>query len=491
MKKLIPLIGALLSFSCLLCACRTADTPASDVSGAPTQSTAQSESTQSETAGSQTDASQTESSQGTTSSPKNEKTTKGGKTTTAATTKATSQNTTAKLPGKDDFTVKVDELGSDQFAKRKGITGTVTVFIPWDVDARYERLKKEFEAAYPGTTVNYVTSPWNTRTTKLANQIKAKKSPDCVSAYYNDFPIRIIKNLVEPLDDYLVKNNTINLTLMENVASYGGKTYALLRNAYPYVIYYNTDLFEDFGEKTPLEYYNEGKWNWDNFRTVAANMTDMQNGKVNTYGFGIDDESIFMLAKQTDLLTFKNGTPTLNITDPNFTSSLDFFYKMCNTDKSVYAERWLNFNAFLEGKVAMSYWRADQDTLDRLKTAKVNWEIVPFPMADGVDKYYGIASGDGWSLGFGCSNPEGGMAFAEFEINDRAKINESIAFSAEQKKRLSQIEGTISYLNCYGLDVSFNNGFCNAMRNNGSMPAKLEEYKPEWETLIADVINGN
>ena len=411
-----------------------------------------------------------------------------GKTTTKG--KQNTNTTTAKLPGSDKVNNKVEELSSYQFPKRSGVSGKIRVFIPWDVDARYTRLKKEFEAAYPGTEIEYITSPWNTRNTKLANQVKAKKYVDCVSAYYTDFPERAIKNLVQPLDEYLVMGDSLNKTTMEKVTSYNGKHYALMRSAYPYVIYYNTDMFEEYGEKTPLEYYKAGQWNWNTFRTVAANMTDVQNGKVKTYGFGIDDETIFLLSAGTDAIVFENGTPKLNVNNAKFTSSMDFFYKMCNTDKSVYAERWLNFNAFLEEKTAMSYWRADSDSIDRLKEAKVNWEIVPFPKAEGATEYYGTALGDGWSLGVNCSNPVGGMAFAEFEINDRAKLNEKIGFNASQKKMLANIVSSVSLINCYGMDVSFNNGFCNAMRNNGSMSAKLEEYIPEWNTLIEDMING-
>jgi ABC-type glycerol-3-phosphate transport system substrate-binding protein len=311
-----------------------------------------------------------------------------------------------------------------------------------------------------------------------------------VSTVYGDFPERAIKNLVQPLDEYLVMGDTLNKSTMEKVTSYNGKHYALMRSAYPCVIYYNADMFEEYGEKTPLEYYNAGNWNWNTFRTVAANMTDVQNGKVKTYGFGIDNEAIFMLSAGTDAIKFENGTPKLNVDDPKFTSSLDFFYKMCNTDKSVYAERWLNFNAFLEEKTAMSYWRADANSVNRLKEAKIKWEVVPFPKAEGAKEYYGDALGDGWSLGVNCTNPLGGIAFAEWEINDRAKLNEKIGFSAAQKKRLSGIVSTVSFIGCYGLETSFNNSFCNAMRNNGSMSAKLEEYIPEWNMLIDDVVNG-
>lgn len=410
----------------------------------------------------------------------------------SVTTTTKKQNTKAQggLPGGDKVQDKIEELSSYQFPKRTGVTGKIRVFIPWDVSDRYERLKKEFEAAYPGTEIEYITSPWNTRNTKLANQVKAKKYVDCVSTVYGDFPERAIKNLVQPLDEYLVMGDTLNKSTMEKVTSYNGKHYALMRSAYPCVIYYNADMFEEYGEKTPLEYYNAGNWNWNTFRTVAANMTDVQNGKVKTYGFGIDNEAIFMLSAGTDAIKFENGTPKLNVDDPKFTSSLDFFYKMCNTDKSVYAERWLNFNAFLEEKTAMSYWRADANSVNRLKEAKIKWEVVPFPKAEGAKEYYGDALGDGWSLGVNCTNPLGGIAFAEWEINDRAKLNEKIGFSAAQKKRLSGIVSTVSFIGCYGLETSFNNSFCNAMRNNGSMSAKLEEYIPEWNMLIDDVVNG-
>lgn len=487
MKKLCSILAIVMLCSCLLVGCGGGSTTSdnSDVTDEITTTTADSTTTG-------TDADVTTTVSGDAGD--------GGDTTT--TTKKQQQTTKAQggtnptgaqgLPGGDGkMENKVEELSTYQFPKRTGVTGTVRVFIPWDVNDRYERLKTEFEAAYPGTKVEYITSPWNTRNTKLANQVKAKKYIDCVSTVYNDFPERIFKKLVRPLDEYLVNGETLNATLMSKLTAYNGENYALMRSAYPYVIYYNADMFEEYGEKTPLEYYNEGAWNWSNFRTVAANMTDVQNGKVKTYGFGTDDDTIFMLSAGTDAITFKDGKPKLNTDDPKFASSLDFFYKMCNTDKSVYAERWLNFNAFLEKKTAMSYWRADGDSLNRLKEAKINWEIVPFPKAEGATEYYGGALGDGWALGVNCANPLGGIAFAEWEINDRAKLNtKELTFSADQKKRLASIVSTMSLISCYGMETSFSNGFCNAMRNNGSMSAKLEEYIPEWEMLIDDVVNG-
>jgi len=439
MKKLCTMLAIMMMISCLCVGCGGGDTTSAggnDVSDV-TVSTA---------AGADDDVSQEETTTTAGDVSDADDTTTAQKQPGATTTKKkeNTKTTVGKLPGSDKVNDKIEELSTYQFPKRSGVKGKIRVFIPWDVNDRYEKLKKDFEATYPGTEIEYITSPWNTRNTKLANQVKAKKYVDCVSTVYNDFPERAIKNLVQPLDEYLVMGDTLNRSTMEKVTSYNGKHYALMRSAYPYVIYYNTDMFEEYGEKTPLEYYKAGNWNWNTFRTVAANMTDVQNGKVKTYGFGTDDETIFLLSAGTDAIKFENGVPKLNVDNPKFTSSLDFFYKMCNTDKSVYAERWLNFNAFLEEKTAMSYWRADGDSVNRLKEAKIKWEIVPFPKAEGAKDHFGTALGDGWALGVNCSNPLGGIAFAEFEINDRAKLNESIGFSAAQKKVLANIETALA-----------------------------------------------
>lgn len=485
MKKATTILALLLVVCLLFVGCQ----PADDTSATTTTADGTVTTTTTDGSGENTDATTTTVEGGENTDTTTTTDGQSGQQVTTTTTKKKTTGTTGSIAsGKVDD--KVVGLGTERYAKREGVTGDIKVFIPWDVSDEYTQLKADFEKQYPGTKIEYVSSPWNTRNSKLANQVKANKTPDAVSAYYVDFPSRAIKNLVQPLDDYLVEKDILNTTVMENITSYNGKSYALMRKQYPYVIYYNVDMFDEYGEKTPLEYYNEGTWTWENFRKTALAMTDVKNGKVNTFGFGIDDEGIFMLAAQTDAVKIENGTVKLNVSDPKFTSSLDFFYKMVNTDKSVLTERWLNFNFFLEEQTAMAYWRGDQDSIDRLKEAKIEWDIVPFPKADGVKDYYGIAGGDGWSLGYNCKNPLGGIAFAEFQLNHGADKNDKIGYSTDQKERMASIVSTYSLVGCYGMDVSFNNGFCNAMRNNASMSAKLEEYIPEWNILIDDVING-
>ncbi|MBZ5798073.1 extracellular solute-binding protein, partial [Burkholderia contaminans] len=40
----------------------------------------------------------------------------------------------------------------------------------------------------------------------------------------------------------------------------------------PMGMYYNKKVFKEAGVKTPQEYYDEGKWNWDAFEEVTSKL---------------------------------------------------------------------------------------------------------------------------------------------------------------------------------------------------------------------------
>ena len=63
---------------------------------------------------------------------------------------------------------------------------------------------------------------------------------------------------------------------------------------YPWVgntmCYYNKTMFENYGVKTPKEYFMEGEWTWTNFLKCMEEMTkDIDSdGKIDTYGLPAD-----------------------------------------------------------------------------------------------------------------------------------------------------------------------------------------------------------
>ena len=243
---------------------------------------------------------------------------------------------------------------SELFPARDNVSGKITVFLPWQEDTATATIKKEFEKAYPNTEIEYVTSSWSSRNTKLANFIAAGNSPDIASVNYTDFPLRATSNLIQPIDDYAnMSNDLLNKFVMENMTSWNGKNYAIISKRVPDGVYFNTSLFEEAGVKTPLEYYEEDNWTWDVLRDLAKRMT-YGEGENKVYGFGIDNEYLFPISAGTDLVKVNGTKAELNIDDSVFRSSMNFFTTMLNTDGSIYPDKWLAFrNGFAKSKIAM------------------------------------------------------------------------------------------------------------------------------------------
>ena len=56
------------------------------------------------------------------------------------------------------------------------------------------------------------------------------------------------------------------------------------------MLYFNKTMFENYGVKTPREYYDEGNWTWTTFMTCMEQMTkDVDSdGVIDTYGIPAD-----------------------------------------------------------------------------------------------------------------------------------------------------------------------------------------------------------
>jgi len=119
----------------------------------------------------------------------------------------------------------------------------------------------------------------------------------------------IFKNdLYMPLDGYIDKDNPLyTKDLVENAASYLGKTYAVgnvMMSDFQYGIY-NETLYKDYNIKTPAEYYKEGAWNRESFLKMIddlkANQVQMylnfdKPNKTGTYAVDHKDDGTVELA---------------------------------------------------------------------------------------------------------------------------------------------------------------------------------------------------
>jgi len=68
------------------------------------------------------------------------------------------------------------------------------------------------------------------------------------------------------------------------------------------VVYYNKTMFENYGEKTPKEYFMEGNWTWETFAKCMEKMTaDIDSdGTLDTYGLPADSFNYLVNPWKTD-----------------------------------------------------------------------------------------------------------------------------------------------------------------------------------------------
>lgn len=394
------------------------------------------------------------------------------------------------------------------YPKRPNIKGTVNVFIPipsddpWYVKAI--GAKKEFEADYPNAKVNIVPAQWSTKDTKLRLLVNSGQSPDWVMSQYTDFPRYAIQKLVQPIDSLIISNPRNFTYMMDNVTVWKGKRYAMVSGSPNYnVIFYNKNMFANKSVKTPLQYYNDGTWDLNKLKYVAQQMSDAKNG---IYGFATDYDEMFPLAYGADFISFKAGSPIINVENANFKTGLKFFDDMINIDKSVEPMHWdtLLQKWFCANKVAMIYTPAsDYILMKSYGMASSKYDIVPFPKLTGSNKYLSIAQGvDCWSIAYGSHNPAGGMAFGEamqnYEIKDPTSNENTQPWTAAQQQRLNAMTPVISLWDGYNLnhvngsnDNGTYNDLINECRAGGDVNTVVEKYKGQFQNDLNLLLSGN
>ena len=391
------------------------------------------------------------------------------------------------------------QTGKKLFDKRSGVTGQVTLFIPWDTSGNtdFQKIVEGFKKEYPGTSVKVITGEWGTRDIKLTQLIRSGSSPDYVPTGVFDFPRRAIKEMLMPLDDKIQVTDTLDTYLMNNVTSWNGKKYAIIGKRYPGVLYFNTTMLKNAAiVDTPLKLAKANKWTWQELKTMARKLTVDKNkdGKPDVYGFGTETEFIFPLAQNTDIVKIANNTAKLNIDDEVWRSSLLFYYDGVNKDKIFSPVRWSMWEEFANGNVAM-YYGASGDAEKLLNKGMKNWDIAPFPKAKSSDKYYiGSCESDGFGVATGAKNPIGGIAFGEYQYNYYTKKSASgdanRVFTEVQQEMMDGLESRITWLYGYGMEDSFCQSFGNYMRKNGDFSALMEEMRPIWQKNLDDTLKG-
>ncbi len=259
------------------------------------------------------------------------------------------------------------------------------------------------------------------RYTKLATNIQADLSPDLFPFEGTDFPIGVVMNRYQPIDDLL------DLTqekwagakdLMDQYVVNGRYYCAFWDVTLGSLMWYKKSAIAEIDAEDPQELFKQGKWDWDAFLDIGRKWQQSGTEDAPRYlydGWGV--ETNFMLSTGVPLISLTGGKMTSNLRDSNIERAVTFIetldaenlpYPRAEQGWTISPRSWINNQNlfFCEGvwRYEGNGWNGKSETdedkkmmqnADGLKDYRIryNWpadeiRVVPFPKDPKADKHY-------------------------------------------------------------------------------------------------------
>lgn len=294
----------------------------------------------------------------------------------------------------------------------------------WDTPNENDKLIYSNFTKVTGCTVKLVPTTYDNYMTKLSGMLAANDAPDSVHVFVKNYPTSMTKNLIQPIDKYIKKDDPVLDFSKMNLMKYDNKYYgvASVRSGETFVVFFNKTMFDNAQnvQKNPLELYKAGGWTWDAFADLAQKMVQKDgSGQTTRYGAVINRMNLFMASTGIDFITVDGSDIKNRIKDPRVRESWAFA-------KRIFFESGIGMKVdspaktFAEGKAAMfieGSWAIDRgSSTAALKALKDKWDWVPFPRYTGGKSYQPIEVGV-WGVPLKSKNPEAGYYLGRWCID--------------------------------------------------------------------------
>jgi len=259
-------------------------------------------------------------------------------------------------------------------------------FLTWGNQAHldtYKTLADKFTAAHPNITVKIDSVPFPEYQQKISVLAAGRELPDVAWAAERMVPQFMANGILEDVSD-VKDDKAFNLddfipsTL--DLFRKGDKLYGIPFSTPPSVMFYNKDLFEKAGLKSPNELAKEGKWTWDEFlKSAKAISSGTGANKVYGANFFRDWKTWILMSSYA----WSNGSGPFDKEMTTFTwndkygvESLKMLQQMMFTDQShPKAGEQVSFES---GKIGMFF--DVYSYVSKARTIKdFKWSIAPMP----------------------------------------------------------------------------------------------------------------
>lgn len=152
---------------------------------------------------------------------------------------------------------------------------------PAELDV-YNRAVDAFNEAHDDIEVTLTGLPNDNYFQTLTTRLQGGQAPDIFYVGTENMSTLISNGTIDPLSEFLSSEESFvsEDDFAEDIwgpSRVDGTVYGLPVDCNPYLMYYNKELLESVGAKSPQEYYEEGNWNWDAFAEVTGKLNDAGN----------------------------------------------------------------------------------------------------------------------------------------------------------------------------------------------------------------------
>lgn len=181
--------------------------------------------------------------------------------------------------------------------------------------AIYQKAIDAFNAQSEKTVVELVGVTGDDYTAQVMTQLSTDKAPDVFYAEEGSYGELNKSGIVTDLTPYLnAEGSALKVSdIPENILAcytFDDAITGVPVDSNPEVIYYNADLFESLGIKSPKDYVAEGTWNFDNFQKVCEEL--VAAGKIGFVWENWWGPAYSFLLNQGDSLYDAEGNANIN-----------------------------------------------------------------------------------------------------------------------------------------------------------------------------------
>ena len=337
--------------------------------------------------------------------------------------------------------------------------------------AAYRTLVDAYEASAPGANVQLIeASDRDDLIARLSTSISGGEPPDLFLMNYRYYGQFAARDAIEPLDERIASSGVVDAGDYYPVAMeafrWQDRQLCIPQNISSLVVYYNRDLFEQYGVAEP-----EPGWAWNDLVATATALTRDAAGRVVSgteseggptpvvvYGLGIEPSMIrlapFVWSNGGEVVDDPERPTRFTLDTPEAREVLENFvdlriaYGVVPTDEEVEAED--DESRFVNGRLAMLMSSRRVTTTFRA-SAQFDWDVAALPT---YDRPAGILHSDAYCMTAASAHKDDAWSFLEYAVSaagqeviaatgrtvpSNIEVSESAAFLDDQAPANAQV----------------------------------------------------